>query len=96
MKLIDILKLMYEENYNVNIKLKEFCKNGEGKIFYDGKLNDLIHYIRTHNDLNKCDGFPFQVQDISEWSVIEILVDRSRKEEGHLPDYNKGKIIVIN
>lgn len=44
MKLIDILKLMYEENYNVNIKLKEFCKNGEG----------------------------------------------------HLPDYNKGKIIVIN
>ena len=98
MKLKDVLELMFvnEATGNTNIKLKEFRSNREGRIFYDGKLKDLIDYIKTHDNLNQCDGFPVQVQNVSKWSVIEILVDHTREEEAHLPDYNKGKIIVIH
>ena len=98
MRLKDILKLIFvnEATGNTNIKLKEFHINGKGRIFYDGKLKDLIEYMKTHDNLNQCDGFPVQVQSIYKWNVVEILVDHSRKEEAHLPDYNKGKIIVIH
>lgn len=98
MRLRDVLKLMYvnEATGNSNIKLKEFYGNKNGRIFYDGKLKDLIDYMETHDNLNKCDGFPVQVQSIHKWSVVEILVDHSRQEEEQLPDYNKGKIIVIH
>ena len=51
--------------------------------------------METHDNLNQCDGFPVQVQSIHKWGVVEVLVDRSREEEVRLPDYNKGKIIVI-
>lgn len=98
MRLRDVLKLMFvnEATGNGNIKLKEFYTNGDGRILYDGKLKDLIEYMETHDNLNQCDGFPVQVQSIYKWSVVEILVDNSRKEEQELPDYNKGKIIVIH
>ena len=98
MKLIDVLKLMFvnEATGNTNVKLKEFCSNHEGRIFYDGKLKNLVDYMETHDNLNQCDGFPVQVHSIYKWNVVEILVDHSRKEEEQLPDYNKSKIIVIN
>lgn len=34
-------------------------------------------------------------QGIYGWTVVEILVDRSCEEEKDLPDYNKGKIIMV-
>lgn len=36
------------------------------------------------------------VRNISNFDVVEILVDRTREEENGLPDYNKGKIILIH
>lgn len=97
MNLRDTLKLMYvnEACGERNIKLKEFWNTGNGRIVYDGKLKDLVSYMETHDNLNQCDGFPVQVQSIHKWSVVEILVDKTREEENNLPDYNKGKIIVI-
>lgn len=97
MNLRETLKLMYvnEATGNRNIKLKEYWNTGNGRIVYDGKLKDLLSYMETHDNLNKCDGFPIQVQRIREWSVVEILVDKTREEENALPDFNKGKIIVI-
>ncbi len=97
MNLRDTLKLMYvnESSGERNIKLKEFWNTGNGRIVYDGKLKNLISYMEIHDNLNQCDGFPIQVQSINKWSVVEILVDHSRQEEEQLPDYNKGKIIVI-
>lgn len=98
MRLKDVLKLMFvnEATGNGNIKLKQYCNNGKGRIYYDEKLKDLVDYIETHDNLNQCDGFPVQVQSIYKWNVVEILVDRSRKEDEQLPDYNKGKIIIIH
>lgn len=52
--------------------------------------------METHDNLNQCDGFPVQVQNIHKWNVVEILVDRTIEEETGLPDYNRGKIIVIH
>lgn len=97
MNLRETLKLMYvnEATGNRNIKLKEYWNTGNGRIVYDGKLKDLLSYMETHDNLNQCDGFPIQVQRIREWSVVEILVDKTREEENDLPDFNKGKIIVI-
>ncbi len=97
MNLKETLKLMYvnEASGSRNIKLKEFWNTGNGRIVYDGKLKDLLTYMETHDNLNQCDGFPVQVQSIHKWNVVEILVDRTREEEKNLPDFNKGKIIVI-
>ncbi len=97
MNLRDTLKLVHanEACGERNIKLKEFLNNGSSRIFYDGKLKDLISYMETHDNLNQRDGFPVQVQNIHEWGIVEILVDRTIEEEKELPDYNKGKIIVI-
>lgn len=99
MNLREILKLMYmnEASGERNIKLKEYYNVGNnGRILYDGKLKNLLSYMETHDNLNQCDGFPVQVQSIHKWNVVEILVDRTIKKETELPDYNKGKIIVIH
>lgn len=97
MNLREALKLMYvnEASGERNIKLKEYWNTGNGRIVYDGKLKDLLSYMETHDNLNQCDGFPVQVQSIHKWNVVEILVDKTREEEKDLPDFNKGKIIVI-
>lgn len=97
MNLRETLKLMYLNNASGerNIKLKEYWNTGNGRIVYDGKLKDLLSYMETHDNLNQRDGFPIQVQKINEWSVVEILVDKTREEEDNLPDFNKGKIIII-
>lgn len=97
MNLRETLKLMYvnEASGERNIKLKEYWNTGNGRIVYDGKLKDLLSYMETHDNLNQCDGFPVQVQSIHKWNVVEILVDRTIEEETGLPDYNRGKIIVI-
>lgn len=29
------------------------------------------------------------------WIIVEMVVDRSRQEENHLPDYNKSKILKV-
>ena len=73
-----------------------YWNTGNGRIVYDGKLKDLLSYMETHDNLNQCDGFPVQVQSIHKWNVVEILVDRTIEEETGLPDYNRGKIIVIH
>lgn len=98
MNLIKTLKLMYvnEASGERNIKLKEYWDTENDRIVYDGKLKDLLSYMETHDNLNLCDGFPIQVQRIREWNVVEILVDRTIEEETGLPDYNRGKIIVIH
>ena len=97
MRLRDVLNLMFVNTAtgDMNIKLKEYHSDDKGRIFYDGKLKDLIDYMKTHDNLNQCDGFPVQVHSIYKWEVVEILVDHSRKDEANLPDYNKGKIIII-
>ena len=84
MNLRETLKLMYvnEASGERNIKLKEYWNTGDGRIVYNGKLKDLLFYMETHDNLNQCDGFPVQVQTI--------------EEETGLPDYNRGKIIVIH
>lgn len=98
MNLRDTLKLMYvnEASGERNINLKEYWNNGNGRIVYNGKLKDLLSYMETHDNLNQCDGFPIQVQSIHKWNVVEILVDRTIETETGLPDYNRGKIIVIH
>ena len=98
MNLRETLKLMYvnEASGERNIKLKEYWDTGDGRIVYNGKLKDLLFYMETHDNLNQCDGFPVQVQSIHKWNVVEILVDRTIEEETGLPDYNRGKIIVIH
>ena len=97
MNLRETLKLMYvnEATGDRTIKLKEYWNTGAGRIVYDGKLKDLLSYMETHDNLNQCDGFPVQVQSIHKWNVVEIIIDKTRDEEKELPDYNKGKIIVI-
>ena len=97
MNLGETLKLMYvnEASGERNIKLKEYWNTGNGRIVYDGKLKDLLSYMETHDNLNQCDGFPVQVQSIHKWDVVEILVDRTIEKETGLPDFNRGKIIVI-
>lgn len=98
MNLRETLKLMYvnEASGERNIKLKEYWNTGNGRVVYDGKLKDLLSYMETHDNLNQCDGFPVQVQSIHKWNVVEILVDRTIEEETGLPDFNRGKIIVIH
>lgn len=59
-------------------------------------MKDLLSYMETHDNLNQCDGFPVQVQSIHKYNVVEILIDRTIEEETGLPDYNRGKIIVIH
>lgn len=75
------------------IKLREY--GGNHRIFYSGNLVNLVDYMANHDSLDTSDGFPYQVESIHKWSVVEILVDKSIEEEADLPDYNKGKIIVI-
>lgn len=98
MNLRETLKLIHvnETSGERNIKLKEYWNIVNGRIVYDGKLKDLLSYMETHDNLNQCDGFPVQVQNIHKWNVVEILVDRTIEEEIGLPDYNRGKIIVIH
>lgn len=96
MRLIDTLKLMHVEGSatgGINIKLREY--GFPTRYYYDGTLINLLNYIRKHENLEQSDGFPIQVLNIKNWDVVEILVDRTIEEEKRLPDYNKGKIIVI-
>lgn len=91
-KLIPTLKKL---NYcpDSKVKLKEYCDTG--RILYDGKISDLLDYIKDHDDLNVSDGFPVQVKNIRNWSVGEILTDLGRRGEDELPRYNKSKILMI-
>jgi len=94
MYLKDIINLMYVEGTgteDMNIHIQDMS----GNTFYNGKLKTFYQYISTHNMLDLDDGFPRQVMCIDSWNVVEILVDHSRQEEEQLPDYNKGKIIVV-
>lgn len=80
--------------------LKELAK----VIYTKGTTDEDRHItVRTENNA----GCPHKVlwegkakelntmQNIGGWIVVEVLVDRSIKNETNLPDYNKGKIITV-
>lgn len=94
MYLKDIINLLYAKGIAIE-KMNIHIKNMNGDTFYNGVLNFFHQYINTHNMLDPDDGFPRQVMCVDSWNVVEVLVDRSREEENNLPDYNKGKIIVV-
>lgn len=58
MNLMKTLRLLVEEFAGRNIRLVSYA---DRRTFYDGDVQRLMEYCKTHTDLNQCDGFPVQV-----------------------------------